>query len=369
MVKTILYISIDPVIYRRRVLNHIETAIEMDWKVILITTGFQLPDTPSFKIHYIAQPFKRGPLRFLHFNYKALQIISKNKIDIIQARGLWVLPSVLIAGIFKSFKLVYDAHEFFAGHELFQKHLWRRLTWLKLEKAAVPKMDALLTVSEPLGTFYKNLYPQIKKIEIIRSLPKLEKRTIQKTKEENYIIKLVFHGYFLPGRGLFQFLEALAELKDYLFHFKLIGEGPLKQPLENQIKTLNLTEKVTLQPFVESENLIKKIQNADLGISLIEADSINRANALPNKFFEYIHAGLPVLASNISTLRAYIQKYNVGLTADPYNQQQIIKALKQVFNNKSLLTEYRANCIKAAKELCWQNESKKLQMIYTELLS
>ena len=69
------------------------------------------------------------------------KIIIDEKIDIVHARGIWVLPAVILAGITRNFKLIYDAHEFFAGHELFQKHLWRRLTWLKLEKQAIPKID------------------------------------------------------------------------------------------------------------------------------------------------------------------------------------------------------------------------------------
>ena len=81
-------------------------------------------------------------------------------------------------------------------------------------------------------------------------------------------------------------LEALAVLKEYPFHLKLIGEGLLKQSLQDQIETLDLANKVEIQPLVESEKLLEKIRDADLGISLIEADSINRANALPNKFFE-----------------------------------------------------------------------------------
>jgi len=367
MTKNILFISIDPIIYRRRVLNQIETAVQIGWIPTVISTGADLNFKVDYQIHLIKQPFKRGPIRFLHFNYKALRIILKSKVDVIHARGLWVLPAIIIAGITRKFRLIYDAHEFFAGHELFQKHLWRRLTWLKLEKHAIPKMDALLTVSEPLGNFYNELYPALKHVEIIRSLPKLDEAILSKLKEENEILTLSFHGYFLPGRGLTQLIDALAVLKDHAFHLKLIGEGPLKSKLENKINSLDLSRNVEFHPFVESDKLLEKIRSADLGIVLIEADSINRANALPNKFFEYIHAGVPVLASNITTLKAYVKEYNVGFIVDPYNQQEMIKALKQVFENRHQLNEYRTNCIKAAKELCWQNESKKLQMIYTQL--
>jgi glycosyltransferase involved in cell wall biosynthesis len=367
MIKNILFISLDPVIFRRRVLNQIETALQTGWTAELITTVPRLTTKVDYPIHYINHPFKRGPLRFLYFNYKALRIILKNNFDVIHARGLWVLPALIIARITKRFKLVYDAHEFFAGHELFEKHLWRRLTWLKVEKYAVPRIDVLITVSEPLGNHYRELYPALKSIEIIRSLPKANAYILSKAQREDQFIRLSFHGYLYPGRGLLQILQALAELKNYPFKITFTGEGPLKNQLENITRTSGLTDKVAFDPFVESDKLLEKIHDADLGIVLIEADSINRAHALPNKFFEYIHAAVPVLASNITTLKEYTQKFKVGFVCDPYNKQDIVNTLKNIFDNKALLKEYRLNCIKAAKELSWQNESKKLAAVYLNL--
>jgi len=364
--KTIFYISIDPIIYRRRVLNQIESARELGWNAIAITVAPKLQDNSDFPIFYIKQPFKRGPFRFLYFNYHVLKILIKTRFDIIHARGLWVLPSILVIGVFRKFKLVYDAHEFFAGHELFQKHLWRRLTWLKLEKAAVSKMDVLITVSEPLGEFYKKLYPGLKRIEIIRSLPKLKKTA--STKERiNKKSELVFHGYFLPGRGLSQLVRAVAQLKNIDFTLTLIGQGILEEQLRSLIQKYDLTEKVKIEPMVQSHKLLETIQSMDLGISLIEADSINRKYALPNKFFEYIHAGLPVFASNIPTLKEYVEKYGVGITTDPDSVDGIAEKLQSLLSDKNLLLNYKENCRSAAKELCWENESRKLLQVYKNL--
>jgi glycosyltransferase involved in cell wall biosynthesis len=228
-------------------------------------------------------------------------------------------------------------------------------------------MDVLLTVSQPLAEYYKTLYPDLKKIDVIRSLPKLDENILSQSKQKNEIIQLSFHGYFLPGRGLTELINALADLKDYAFNLNLIGEGPLHNDLAEHIKNLGLNDRITFHPFVASDILLQKIHRADLGIALIEADSINRANALPNKFFEYIHAAVPLLTSNIATLKAYVEKYQVGLTVDPYNKQDIINKLKHIFENPSQLNEYRLHCIKAARELCWQKESKKLKRIYSQL--
>ncbi|KAA3614094.1 MAG: glycosyltransferase [Calditrichaeota bacterium] len=365
--KNIFFISIDPLIHRRRVINQIETAKNMGWNVSAISVGPHIQDKAGFPVFYINRPFKKGPLKFLHFNLKTFNILKKEKVDIIHARGLWVLPSILVFRFFKKFKLIYDAHEFFAGHELFQNHLWRRLTWLKLEKAAVSKIDSFITVSEPLGEFYKKLYPNIKRLDIIRSLPKQHITKIEKKVDDKKIKEIVFHGYFLPGRGLIQLIQATSKIENPEFHLTLIGEGILENELKKEINKNNMSDKISIEPMVESGKLLNKIETKDLGIALIEADSINRKYALPNKFFEYIQAGIPVLASNIPTLMEYVEKYQVGLTANPNSIDDIAEKLQTMLSDSNLFTKFSANCFKASKELCWENESKKLKNIYYEI--
>lgn len=362
----ILFISIDPIVYRRRVINQANAAKSSDWDVHVISVGPSFHTEPPWKITYLNIPFKKGPLRFIFFNFLVLVHILKNKYFAIHARGLWVLPAVLTAKILKKFKLVYDAHEYFAGHELFQKHLWRRITWLPFERLAVPVIDVLITVSEPLAGFYKKRYPGLKNIKVIRSLPiKKELSPISK----NETLQIVFHGYYLPGRGIFELLDALYSLKAEKFKLTLLGEGPLKEQIEEKIKKLNLSDKVSLMPFVPSEKLLSTIHFADLGVALIEADCLNRKFSLPNKFFEYIHAGVAVLASTIPTLHEYVKTYNVGYCADVQSTADITKTIHFILNNRPDLTEKKKNCIAASEILNWQNESIKQIAIYNALLN
>ena len=79
-------------------------------------------------------------------------------------------------------------------------------------------------------------------------------------------------------------------------------------------------------------------------------------------------AGLPVLAGNIPTLETYVQKYQVGLTADPDDPQSIAAAMRKMVDGKKQLEIWRKNCIAAAQELNWEKEAEKMRKIYEDVL-
>ena len=100
---------------------------------------------------------------------------------------------------------------------------------------------------------------------------------------------------------------------------------------------------------------------------LFEPTSENYANALPNKFFEYLMAGLPVLTSNIGTFTEYVAQYKVGRTVDPANVEQIAVILSDMISDQNLLEKWHKNALLAAQKLNWDNESQKMHAIYDDL--
>jgi glycosyltransferase involved in cell wall biosynthesis len=113
--------------------------------------------------------------------------------------------------------------------------------------------------------------------------------------------------------------------------------------------------------------LISTAAGADLGIVLFEPTSLNYTYALPNKFFEYIMAGIPVLASNIETFEEYINQYKVGMTVDPSNVMAIAQTIKIMLSDEIKLKKWRDNARKASDVLNWENESAKLKKIYEKI--
>ena len=163
-------------------------------------------------------------------------------------------------------------------------------------------------------------------------------------------------------------IKAMARIKDDSIKLIIIGEGLLEAKLKNLTNDLGLDKKIQFHRFVDNDLLIEYISKADIGLTIIEADCTNRKFALPNKFFEYIHAGLPVLASNIPTLQLYVDKYQVGQTIDPNDVEGIAHTIESMLADEERLIQWRENCQKAALELNWANEAEKLKHIYKKLI-
>jgi len=366
----ICHITINKIDFERRIYNQIETAQKCGHKVLVISIGKPGEKRRERKKVYMlwritTRYHKGGPIKFISFNIKLFFYLLFTPINIIHCHDLWPLPAAAFAALLKNSSLVYDAHEYYHGLEIFKNRPIRKQIWMLCEWLAIPIVDALITVSGPLADLYKKRYPQLKKAEVIRNVPKYEvpqiDESIQRIKQDDKKV-VIFHGHFKPGRGLENLVKAAAGFVDT--RMLLVGGGELEPILSAIVQKLDLSEVVEFSDYIPNDLLISHASQADIGIVLFEPTSINYSYALPNKFFEYMMAGLPILASNIDTFTYYIEKYNIGKTVDPTNPVLIAKTIKEMLQDTDSMREWKTNCLTAAKELNWENESKKLAKIY-----
>ncbi len=364
--KTICFVTIDPIEQRRRLVQSVRTAQEAGFAVQVVSIATNPEQTWDFPLTRIRAVFTRGPLKFLIFNYRLAQWLRNHACHTIYARGLWVLPAVWFVRLFGSQRIIYEAHEYFAGHELLLRRPLRRAVWLGIERLAIPKISHLLTVSEPLAQLYQKRYPKLKQISVIRNVPPRTPFRHADTPPPNAdgrIFTLVFHGYFHKGRALQQMIQAMALLQTQTVRLLLVGDGPLASELRQAVHKLGLNDRVAFHDFLPQNRLLPFLSRADLGMVLIQPDSPNRAYSLPNKFFELIGAGVPVLASTIPTLTAYVQKYDIGKCVNPDDPAEIAAAIDEIARNKSRLAQWKAHCQTAAEELNWEKEAEILKEI------
>jgi glycosyltransferase involved in cell wall biosynthesis len=301
---------------------------------------------------------------------KVLIYLLFKPFDILHCHDLWVTPASFVLRLFRKFRFVYDAHEYFEGLEIFNRNKIRKRLWMMVEKTIMGKVDVLISVSEPIARLYQKKYPKVKHIEVIRNVPKME---IDLDRLENRLLPdedkkiALFQGHFKPGRGLLQLIEAMTMIEHV--HLVLIGGGELEEEIRDKIKILNVENKVTLTGYVPTSQLIKTASGADLGLVLFEPTSLNYTYALPNKFFEYIMAGLPVLASNLETFETYIKKYDIGMTVNPQDVQGIAEAITGMLSDEEQLIIWRRNAGETSKILNWENESQKMNQIYAKIQS
>jgi glycosyltransferase involved in cell wall biosynthesis len=366
----ICHITINPIDYERRIINQAYTGKNLGYRIWIFALG--KPDDKSIKRCklYILRRLKTifhagGPLKFFIYNFKLFFHLIGKRFDLFHCHDLWVLPSVTLAVIMNKGVLIYDAHEYYAGLEIFNRAKMRKRIWLLIERLCMPHVNALITVSPELGELYRKRYKILKQIHIILNVPRYESTAYIQAqnilkKGEDFVI--VFHGHFKPGRGLENLIQAIKIVPGV--KLLLIGGGELEHKLRRMVKKEGLQERIIFRNYIPTQLLISASAQADIGVVLFEPTSINYKYALPNKFFEYLLAGLPILASNIETLQHYIKKYNVGITVDPSDVKSIAQGIVNMKSKKPQLQSWKENALRAVKELNWEKEEKKLINLY-----
>ena len=147
----------------------------------------------------------------------------------------------------------------------------------------------------------------------------------------------------------------------------IVGSGDIEQKLRQLVENLAIKDKVKFYGRIKPEDLTEITNQATLGFSLEQNIGLNYYYALPNKIFDYINAGVPVLCSNFPEMERIVKTYDIGKTIEPSNEKELAKMINQILSDKTLLDKWKNNLQKAQKELCWQNEEKKLLKIFFSL--
>jgi glycosyltransferase involved in cell wall biosynthesis len=106
---------------------------------------------------------------------------------------------------------------------------------------------------------------------------------------------------------------------------------------------------------------------ADIGISIEKDTNISYRFCLPNKVFDYINAGVPVLVSTLVEMKFLVEKYNVGAFVYSHEPEEIANTIKNIFSDADKLDLYEKNLSAAANELNWENEEKVLLDLYRKI--
>jgi glycosyltransferase involved in cell wall biosynthesis len=101
-----------------------------------------------------------------------------------------------------------------------------------------------------------------------------------------------------------------------------------------------------------------------VGVNLVEAKGLNQYYSLANKFFDYIHAGLPQVCMNYPEYKRINDTYQVALFINDLKPETIARAINNLITNDVLYKQLQENCLKARAFLNWQQEEKKLLDIY-----
>lgn len=137
--------------------------------------------------------------------------------------------------------------------------------------------------------------------------------------------------------------------------------------LQAKSMQLNGWGKVNYEGFVDREE-IKNLLGESIAGLVILRPTINYKDSLPIKMFEYMAAGIPVIASNFPLWEEIIEENECGICVDPLDVSEISKAMNYIINNPERAEEMAQNGRKAVEtEYNWEAESEKLLKLYKNL--
>jgi glycosyltransferase involved in cell wall biosynthesis len=175
---------------------------------------------------------------------------------------------------------------------------------------------------------------------------------------------VLYQGGFVPHRGLEPLVQAAALLERGVL--VLMGWGRLEADLAALVRRKELSDRVKILPPVSQAELPRYTSGADVGVIPYEPVGLNNYFTTPNKLFEYIAAGLPVIASDLPELRKVLHGHRVGVTFERAEASEIAHALNSVLCEPALLAEMRANALAVRNEYTWERQALKLLEVYDD---
>lgn len=361
------------------VLNDLYTDPRVD-KVcrFLVRNGFAVTligcrhkDSPKLgKRNYLTKRlslfFKKGPLFFAEFNVKLFFFLLFHPCDVLTANDLDTLLPTFLVGKIKNRKVVYDSHEYYCNMiTVINKPMTRRI-WRWIEKFCFSRLKFVTTVSNSIALEYKKEYGV--DVKVVRNIPPAFTPPVSETRKslhlpEDKMIVIMQGNHICPNRGAEELLEAMPFV-DSKAVLLFVGSGDLIHFLKQRASELKIEERVLFVDRVSPEKLFSYTSLSDIGVSLGKNVSFNHYYSLPNKIFEYIKAGIPVITSDFPERAAIIQQYGVGATIKGLSTEIIAEVINGMVNNQEQYQLYKNNCIHAAKKLTWENEELVLEEIY-----
>ena len=342
---------------------------KMGFEPLLI--GRVLPESQpverNYRTHRMKLLFRKGPLFYIEYNLRLFFFLLKQEVDVLVANDLDTLLANYLASRFKKTPLVYDSHEYFTEvPELIGRPIVRSI-WTWIEKRLVPRVNAAYTVCDSIAEVYHDLYKV--DFKVVRNLPvctKIEAVQEKTTKEIDSPKIILYQGALNQGRGI----EAAIRAMNYIdgAELWLVGDGDITDQLKQLVAELKLEPKVKFLGRLPIGKMGEITRQADLGISLEQDLGLNYRFALPNKLFDYIQAGVPVLVSNLPEMRRIVEHYQIGAIADTHQRKDLAEKIKTVLFDVEKNTLWKQNLKIAAKELCWENEEVNLRQIYQPFL-
>ncbi len=299
-------------------------------------------------------------------HHQALQAVIASQPDLIHANEAIGLPIAIEAARQTGAKVLFDAHEYSPDHRA--NSLWWRILaqplYTHLIHRYAPQADAMITVEAHIARRYEKELGR--PVGVIRNIPSYQALPFRPV--DPHRIRLIHHGTAIRERRLEIMIDALARLDarftlDFMLRSK--GDGYLEEL--QALAQSRAPDRIHFRETVPPAEIARTIHAYDIGIHLLPPVNYSYEMTLPNKFFEFIMAGLAVAIGPSPAMAAIVEKYGLGVIAPDFAPETLARMINALSLEAIEIMKQRS--LEAAKELNAEQEMAKLLALYDDILA
>ena len=293
------------------------------------------------------------------------------KPDAWHAHDLTGLAALGATHVFRTVPVVYDSHELYleSGTAMRLPRQARRLL-RRYERSLARRCAAVITVNDGVAGALASRYG-VDPVVVLNCPPYREVDRPGAMRRELGLGSrpvLLYHGALSPGRGIEATLAAMPLLPKEVA-FVILGNGSLAPSLADRREDRELADRLFLHPAVPPRELLDWVVDADLATVLIEHSEENFRLSTPNKLFEAMTSGVPVVASPLPVMREIVEREGIGALADPGDVDQIATTIGSLLRDAATLRQYSERARSAARTTYnWERQAERLVSVYQHLV-
>ncbi|MBI5010021.1 MAG: glycosyltransferase family 4 protein, partial [Bacteroidia bacterium] len=327
-------------------------------------------DHVPFRTKRFRMIFNSGYLFYKFFNIRLFFYLLFHRFDVLVANDLdTLLPNYLISKL-RRLPLVYDSHEYFTGVPELNGRPFVKWVWTSIEKFVFPDLKHVITVSDSIAGLYNELYGIMP--VVIRNISPSSQSVIPYRKEDldirdGNLLLILQGGGINIDRGAEELIDAVRMTEKV--SLIIAGSGDVIPELKTRVMNYGLSDRIKFYSVRPWNELMRLTKSADAGICFEKDTSINYRFCLPNKLFDYISAGIPVICGNLPEISKIVSSGDCGIIIPEISRQEISRAIIKLRDNPELLDSYKKNSVKASIYLNWENEKSNVALLYSRILN
>lgn len=277
-------------------------------------------------------------------------------------------------------QLIYDSHEIYMEtvNQFFPTKGWKQIygkpligfnkvTHKKRERKLISLVDKVITVCDSFKSYLEKEYA-ISDVLVVKNCPDLDvlperndslRKLLGLTNHETI---LLYQGHLNPGRGIEKIIQAAPLFKKNV-HVVIIGDGPKRDEFE-QLSRVSGNKNVHFTGSIPFDELLNYTASADLGLLLIQPINRSKELTLPNKIFEYMAAGLPIVSNHLPEASQIIKDCECGYIIDDSSPEKIAESIEDIAltNALEVMGNNGQRCVR--EKYNWKQEVSRLLMIF-----